>query len=1094
MNMPMQKYREMNNRKNKAKKVLQTVFGGVFSYLGEGKQGVVYHNRQYVFKVFLDDCTNSGKFKSEMVYLQSILPLISQSDYLYPVTELREVDGVWVLVYPYEQTTRVDQFRKEDLIGFLAELWKLKLVMLNIKPENFVMSGQQLRLIDYEFVPYTDNLFLNVCVRAFISIRYGNKCDSDFLIKLNRSAINNFSLSELDGVQEFVNDIYGRIIFQESKHVIPVNEIDACIESEIIGFDSEWNPEKIFFCYLKTGRYLSGINVGNINCDSNNYLSPDLIQLKFETVCRHVEKVSLLIKTCVQDVNTIEQNIKHIVRQLCSPDLFYEILVSVDSKESNFLREYCSAGDHAELSSILNRLQDEQVIDRWLLYDETHSAEVNKRWFNQNSVFSHSVKNAPVASQLYAFEQLKGDYILQMDADVIITRRNYKHSFLNDMLDELKKNNSVVSVGFNICQQENQMNPYSGFEGGGFVPEVRFGLFHKKRLFALRPFFNEVNAEGLLKLSWFRALHITQKEKGFCSLRGGSPESFYIHPQNYRKTNPDSWLSILDRAEQGFVPEIQFGEFDCMGSLYDWSIPKRNAKMVIICLLRDICFGRFLRMWYSVLSQTFSDWEMVIVDDLSTNGLPFFIENTIAAHRNRVTFIKNRYQLGGMANLYKAIHYFVSNPESIIVTVDGDDALIGNNALQDIYDKYRLAGADLVIGRVYQNYRLQPHYRYPANFVNPRKTGGNVWQHTRSFKKYLFDGLELSDLKFSSGKDVFQQFSAEWITLCSDFAYMVPMVEMSSNPMQMDCMNYFYERTELHTPEMKQKEEDVIAEVLQRPAKTRLSPVYGRKRFVPNTERIEIDITYACNLKCIGCNRSCAQAPTTTEMHFEQIKSFVNESKTLNKHWKIISLLGGEPTLHSAFKEIVYCIVNEYIREFSPETVLKIVSNGYTAKSREILQQLLILPEVYVDWNSFKTDNSIPYFSDFNDAPIDDKSFEEMDFSKGCWVTAYCGVNLNQNGYFACSLCAGIDRVMQAGKGIGSLTELSGDRLKNQLSDFCRYCGNYKSYEQSGGSLTPRSVKAPFQNRISASWVNIYDKFQQTTHHFKKGSDDALSR
>ncbi len=1073
------KYTEMKDRKTSAEEILQSVYGGHYVYLGEGNQGVVFHNFTSVYKVFLNDWIHTDRYKSEMEFLQSVLPAFNQSVFLYPVTEFRQVDNLWILVYPYEPATQVIQFQKEDMIGFLAALWQLKLVMLNIKPENFVMAGEQLRLIDYELIPYTDNLFLNMCVRAFIYIQYNGKSDSTFLAKLNRSAINNFALPELDGVQDFVNAVFGRIIFEESKHVVPESGIEVNPTSEVMDFDSKLNLEKIFFSSLKTGRYLTGINTGNMATDSNYYLCPDKIQLKYKQVRQSADKVSLLIKTCSQDVRTIEQNIKHIVRQLCIPDLFHEVAVSVDSKENGFLREFNSTGKQADLIAILNRLKDEQVIDRLILFDETCSAEINKRWFNLDSLLSHSEKNAPVASQLYAFEQLTGDYILQLDSDVIISRRDTRHSFLNDMLAELKKNDKVVSVGFNICQQEHQINPYTGFEGGGFVPEVRFGLFDRKRLFALRPFYNEINEKGELKLSWFRALHITQKEKGFCSLRGGNPGSFYIHPQNYRKTDPDSWMTILDRAEQGFVPDIQFGEFDCMGSLYEWSIPKRSAPIVIVCLLRDIHYGRFLRMWYSVLSQTFTDWEMIIIDDVSSNGLPLFIESVIAKHRSRVTFIKNRNRLGGMGNLYKAIHYFVSNPESIIVTVDGDDALIGKNTLQNIYDKYSLAGADLVIGRVYQNYRLQPHYRYPANFLNPRKTGGNVWQHTRSFRKYLFDGLELPDLKFSGGKDIFQQFSSEWITLCSDFAYMVPLVEMSSNPMQMDSLNYYYERSEPHTPEMKMQEEVVIAEVLQRPAKTRLHPVNGRKDFKPNTDQIEIDITYACNLKCAGCNRSCTQAPTTEEMSIEQIKSFVDESKTLNKYWKVIALLGGEPTLHSRFEEIVHCIANQYIREFSPETVLKIVSNGYSARSREILQRLMAYPEVYVDWSSFKTDNSIPYFSDFNDAPVDDKSFEDADFSKGCWVTAYCGVSLNRQGYFACSLCGGIERVMKTGKGIGSLGELTNEKLKNQLNEFCGYCGNFKSYEPTGGNIMPRSVKGPFRNRISASWIEIYGRYKQ---------------
>jgi len=75
-----------------------------------------------------------------------------------------------------------------------------------------------------------------------------------------------------------------------------------------------------------------------------------------------------------------------------------------------------------------------------------------------------------------------------------------------------------------------------------------------------------------------------------------------------------------------------------------------------------------------------------------------------------------------------------------------------------------------------------------------------------------------------------------------------------------------------------------------------LGPEYYR-----NLSMIEIDITYACNLRCYNCNRSCTQAPTVERMTVDQIKKFVEESKASNLQWKRIRILGGEPTLHPDF-------------------------------------------------------------------------------------------------------------------------------------------------------------------------------------------------
>src|SRR5262249_20587376 len=83
---------------------------------------------------------------------------------------------------------------------------------------------------------------------------------------------------------------------------------------------------------------------------------------------------------------------------------------------------------------------------------------------------------------------------------------------------------------------------------------------------------------------------------------------------------------------------------------------------------------------------------------------------------------------------------------------------------------------------------------------------------------------------------------------------------------------------------------------VQKPVTALLGPQYRRSR-----DFIEIDITYACNLNCYNCNRSCEQAPTGEHMTVEQVERFVAESVAAGKQWKRIRLLGGEPTVHKNF-------------------------------------------------------------------------------------------------------------------------------------------------------------------------------------------------
>jgi MoaA/NifB/PqqE/SkfB family radical SAM enzyme len=53
---------------------------------------------------------------------------------------------------------------------------------------------------------------------------------------------------------------------------------------------------------------------------------------------------------------------------------------------------------------------------------------------------------------------------------------------------------------------------------------------------------------------------------------------------------------------------------------------------------------------------------------------------------------------------------------------------------------------------------------------------------------------------------------------------------------------------------------------------TRDNVFKNRKKFKPNLSKIELDITYECNLKCLGCNRSCTQAPTKESLSLGDVR------------------------------------------------------------------------------------------------------------------------------------------------------------------------------------------------------------------------------
>lgn len=1095
--------KNMTEKQKKAYKLLTSKLNGVFFYLGEGATSVVFTDYNKVYKVSLEQELTQAAFKNSLLSYIVDNSILYNCKYFYPIDDIIYIKNNLIYIYKYDKSEQCTSFSENEIIDFLIECWKLKIIFKDIKPKNFIRVNGCLKFVDFEPEPYNDNYFLNMAARAYIYCKYSDN-EYSYIQKLCRSAINNFDLPQLQGFQEFANTLFAKIIYQECKietqlleNYKNIRHISDITNQGIykLPYYDDFDLEQAFWKLIKRNIYIDRVSFDNPKLDNKNYFSPENIILTVKQIIEPKQKVSLIIKGCVQDAEIIYEAVKHIVRQLSYPNILNEKILALDTRQSDFSREYNANNTWEKLIEQSRKLVDDNVIDKYIYLNENEIQAINQKWFGIKTFITHTIKKVPVTTQLYAFEKAKNDYILQIDCDAIIGRLSKEHSFLDDMISEIEKNENVLSVGFNIYKgQKTSFTSYFGFENGGFVPEVRFCLLKKSRIEKIIPLKNEIR-ENAFKLSWYRALEQCQKETNTCSIRGGDNRSFFIHPQNFKKTDKDVWFTIIDRVEQLEIPECQINKFDLAGSYFDWTIPKRNEKLVVISCFRNIPLSRFLRFWYSLTSQTYKDWGLILIDDASDKGIFYFIKELIKPFKSKITFIHNRFRVGVAQNTYKAIHYFMENQESVICILDADDALIGKNALKDIFEKYSIFNADVVIGKMYRTDKIHAHYKYTPNFINPRLYGGNVWQHIRSFKKYLFDSLGLNDLKIVNKNQqtddilLSNRYSKKMVfpEYCWDFAYMIPIVEMSENPLWINIFNVFHDRTTKNTAEIKRRKEEIITEILAKPSKSKQYIRTGRKVFLPNLNKIEIDITYECNLKCINCNRSCTQAPTNEKMSFDQIETFVHESIELNKKWELINLLGGEPALHPEFSKIINLILNKYIDKHSPETILQITSNGYGKLVQEKLKKLPKHKNLVIDYASFKNENIIPYFTAFNDAPIDKSDGREKEYYKGCWVTSYCGIGLNHMGYYPCSVAGGIDRVFKFNVGIRSLKDVN-ENIAKYLNTFCCFCGNFIEYEKSLGDFMPRNEKSALTKPIiSKSWEVAYKKYNEL-----KISQDSL--
>ena len=251
---------------------------------------------------------------------------------------------------------------------------------------------------------------------------------------------------------------------------------------------------------------------------------------------------------------------------------------------------------------------------------------------------------------------------------------------------------------------------------------------------------------------------------------------------------------------------------------------------------------------------------------------------------------------------------------------------------------------------------------------------------------------------------------------------------------------------------------------VSRPFTLLLGPQYRRSR-----DLIEIDITYLCNLHCLNCNRSVTQAPDELHMPVSQVRAFVDESIAGEKRWRRIRVLGGEPTLHPEFKDII----DELLRykRWSPECIVEVVTNGYGARVKRAIEKLP--PEVMVD-NSEKTDAVQPYFGPFNLAPLDDPAYLATDYSNGCAVLEECGMGLTPLGYYPCAVAGGIDRILGESLGARSLPADDED-MRKATERLCSLCGRFRD-----GHFIPRILRAPLtEARVSPTWSQLYARWEE---------------
>lgn len=224
----------------------------------------------------------------------------------------------------------------------------------------------------------------------------------------------------------------------------------------------------------------------------------------------------------------------------------------------------------------------------------------------------------------------------------------------------------------------------------------------------------------------------------------------------------------------------------------------------------------------SVLSQTYTNYEWIILDDLSTDQTCNIIEKRIK-NLDKVKLIKNTQKRYPLGNIYKGIELANPTDEDIIIIIDGDDWFADKTVLDYVNEFYLKENCLITYGSFLQHPEKITHddymKPYPDHIINSNTFRDVPWKasHLRTFKYKLWNKIKKKDLLDPQTGDFYAQ--------AGDLASTYPMLEMAGDKSRHISKILYIYNTETPLNEMKihqRKQLDLAAQIMRKPKYTKL--------------------------------------------------------------------------------------------------------------------------------------------------------------------------------------------------------------------------------------------------------------------------------
>jgi len=214
-----------------------------------------------------------------------------------------------------------------------------------------------------------------------------------------------------------------------------------------------------------------------------------------------------------------------------------------------------------------------------------------------------------------------------------------------------------------------------------------------------------------------------------------------------------------------------------------------NEQPIVVVSTFYNCKDYIGRCIESIAAQDYTNYKVYLVDDASTDGTPQLVaqilEDLPTDIRSKFELIPNGVNMGAVYNQVSLFRQ-VSDPEAIVMIIDGDDSLVNDNSIFAYYNAIYDSTTEFTYGSCWSMVDNIPliSQPYPDNV----KQAGTYRQHhfnwilpythLRTFKAKLINNIPDSN---------FQDDAGQWFKAGGDGSTFYSLIE-AADPAQVKCL------------------------------------------------------------------------------------------------------------------------------------------------------------------------------------------------------------------------------------------------------------------------------------------------------------------